>query len=194
MKQSKSDPCLFYTKDSNGYCFMTITVDDLLIATTTTDQATELLEKMKTKFKLTDLGEPEYIIGIHINYDMRKRVLKLNQKLYIETIAEKFGQTDGRPEVVPCSTSTRITKDMGSPPTSKPYRALIGSLIYATMTRPDICTIVSQLSRVLENPQEAHWNAAIRVLRYLFQTREKSLVYKPKKDLQISNNLFRDQY
>ena len=52
---------------------MTITVDDLLIATTTTDQATELLEKMKTKFKLTDLGEPEYIIGIHINYNMRER-------------------------------------------------------------------------------------------------------------------------
>ena len=120
---------------------------------------------------------------------MRKRVLKLNQKLYIETIAEKFGQTDGRSEITPCSTNTRITKDMGSPPTSKPYRALIGSLIYATMTRPDICTIVSQLSRVLENPQEAHWNAAIRVLRYLFQTREKSLVYKPKKNLQISNDL-----
>ena len=72
---------------------------------------------------------------------------------------------------------------MGSPSTTKPYRALIGSLIYATMTRPDICTVVSQLSRVLENPQEAHWNAGIRVLRYLYTTRNKSIHYEPKHEL-----------
>ena len=116
MKQSRSDPCLFYKKDSIGYCFMTITVDDLLIATTTTDQATELITKLKEKFKITDLGEPECIIGIHINYNMRERTRRLNQELYIQTIAEKFSQTDGRPEVTPCSATTRITKDMGSQP------------------------------------------------------------------------------
>ena len=33
MIQTKSDPCLFFKKNKEGeYCFMTITVDDLLIA------------------------------------------------------------------------------------------------------------------------------------------------------------------
>ena len=76
---------------------------------------------MKKRFKLKDMGDPEYIIGIHIDYDRDKRNLKLNQKLYVETIAEKFGQTNGKPEITPCSTSVKITKDMGSPLTSKPY-------------------------------------------------------------------------
>ena len=129
MKQAKSDPCLFYTRDSKGYCFMTITVDDLLIATTTKEQVTDPVQKMKNRFKLKNMRESEYIIGMHINYDRDKRNLKLNQKLYIETITEKFGQTNGKPEVTPCSTSVKITKDMGSPQTLKPYRGLIGSLI-----------------------------------------------------------------
>ena len=70
MKQSRSDLCLFYKRDSNGFFFMAITVDDLLIATNTT----ELVTKMKIKFKITDLdlGEPEYIIGIHVDYNMRE--------------------------------------------------------------------------------------------------------------------------
>ena len=51
---------------------MTITVDDLLIATTTKEQGTELIQKMKNRFKLKDMGDPEYIIGIHIDYHKDK--------------------------------------------------------------------------------------------------------------------------
>ena len=72
---------------------------------------------------------------------------------------------------------------MGSPPTNKPHRSLIGSLIYVTLTRSDIDVIISQLSSVLEKPQETHWNVGIRVLRYLYTTRNKSLDYKPENKL-----------
>ena len=70
---------------------------------------------------------------------------------------------------------------MGSPLTTKPYRALVGSLIYATVTRPDIAVVVSKLSRYLEKPQEAHWKAGIRVLRFLLTTKERSLILAPNK-------------
>ena len=184
MKQSKSDPCLFFKITEKGeYVLMTITVDDLLIAGSTSELTDKLISQMKDRFKIKDLGTPEYVIGVHIDYDKPNQTLKLNQKLYIETIAEKFGQTKAKPVIQPASTDVKITKDMGSPPTNKPYRSLIGSLIYATLTRPDVSTIISQLSRVLENPQEAHWNAAIRVLRYLYTTRDKALIYNPTQKL-----------
>ena len=99
--------------------------------------------------------------------------------MYIETLTEKFGQVNVKPELLPAMTSVKIEKDMGSPPTDKPYRSLIGSLIYSTLTRPDVATIVSQLSRMLDCPQEAHWNAGIRVLRYLLTTKDRSLNYDP---------------
>ena len=69
---------------------------------------------------------------------------------------------------------------MKTPSTTKPYRALIGSLIYATVTRPDIAVSVSKLSRYLEHPQEAHWKAGIRVLRFLLTTKDKELILAPK--------------
>ena len=133
---------------------------------------------MSNRFKIKDLGNPEYVIGIHIDYDKSNRSLKLNQKLYIETIAEKFQQTKTKSEIQATSTSVKIIKDMGSSPTNKSYRSLIGSLIYTTLTRPDIAVIVSQLFSVLENPQETHWNVGIKVLRYLYTIINKSLHYK----------------
>ncbi|KAJ8575401.1 hypothetical protein ON010_g3812 [Phytophthora cinnamomi] len=60
----------------------------------------------------------------------------------------------------------------------KPYRALIGCLLYiTTCTRPDVAYIVTQLSRFLENPGQQHWKAAVRVLRYLKSTRDVGIVY-----------------
>ena len=66
---------------------------------------------------------------------------------------------------------------MGSPPAKGDYRALIGCLLYVVITRPDVATIISQLSRYLQAPQEAHYRAALRVLRFLFSTKTKSLHY-----------------
>ena len=59
-----------------------------------------------------------------------------------------------------------------------PYREAIGSLMYAAVaTRPDIAFAVSTLSRFLENPGEAHWQAVKRVFRYLAGTRNHVLTY-----------------
>jgi len=46
----------------------------------------------------------------------------------------------------------------------------------AVGTRPDISYTVSKLTQFLDCYREPHWNAAIRVLRYLKGTRELSLI------------------
>ena len=57
-----------------------------------------------------------------------------------------------------------------------PYRSLVGSLMYvASGSRPDIAFAVSKLSRFLTCYRETHWQAAIRVVRYLKGTRTMSL-------------------
>ena len=49
----------------------------------------------------------------------------------------------------------------------KPYRSLVGSLLYACQTRPDIAVAVSELCKHMDNPGYAMWQAAKRVCRYL---------------------------
>lgn len=52
----------------------------------------------------------------------------------------------------------------------KPYAQLIGSLMYlAVATRPDLSKAVGVLARFTANPMRKHWEAAIRVCRYLKQ-------------------------
>ena len=48
-----------------------------------------------------------------------------------------------------------------------PSRRLIGSLLHLTYTRPDFPYSVSILSQFSSAPRQSHWQAAIRVLRYL---------------------------
>ncbi|KAE9168267.1 hypothetical protein PF002_g30656 [Phytophthora fragariae] len=44
-------------------------------------------------------------------------------------------------------------------------------------TRPDISVAVAKLSRFLENPGEKHWDAGIKVVRYLLKTKDVGIVY-----------------
>ena len=44
------------------------------------------------------------------------------------------------------------------------YRQLIGSLMYLTNTKPDICFAVNALSQFMCEPRQIHWTAAKHVL------------------------------
>ena len=60
--------------------------------------------------------------------------------------------------------------------TNDNYRELIGSLQCASLaTRPDISFAVNKLAQFLNNPSQAHWETAMRALRYLKGTKKWSL-------------------
>ena len=47
------------------------------------------------------------------------------------------------------------------------YKQLVRSLMYLTVTKPDLTYVVCLISRFMSNPTELHMQAAKRVLRYL---------------------------
>ncbi|XP_049381189.1 secreted RxLR effector protein 161-like [Solanum stenotomum] len=58
------------------------------------------------------------------------------------------------------------------------YKKIVGSLMYLTVTRPDIMYSVSLISRYLENSKETHLLAAKRILRYLQGTNDLGILYR----------------
>ena len=57
------------------------------------------------------------------------------------------------------------------------YRHIIGSLMYLTNTRPDICFAVNTLSQYMVEPSHVHLVAAKHVMRYLKGTLDCGLRY-----------------
>jgi hypothetical protein len=159
---------------------LTIVVDDILIASSDDEKSKELIAKLNKKFKVIDTGFPEYVIGMHITHDLKGKELTLSQELYIKVLAEKYGVHETRPVSTPMDRGTVYKKDMGSQPADEAvYRSLIGALLYCILTRPDVAAAVSILARYMGAPQRAHMKGALRLLRYLYHTRFKRLLYSP---------------
>ena len=57
------------------------------------------------------------------------------------------------------------------------YRHIIGSLMYLTNIRPDICFVVNTLSYYLVKPRNVHLIVAKHVMRYLKGTIDLGLYY-----------------
>ncbi|XP_019238378.1 PREDICTED: uncharacterized protein LOC109218462 [Nicotiana attenuata] len=49
----------------------------------------------------------------------------------------------------------------------RPYQRLMGRLLYMAITRPDISVAVQTLSQFMHAPKESHYEAALRVAKYV---------------------------
>jgi hypothetical protein len=63
---------------------------------------------------------------------------------------------------------------------------LVGRLIYLTITRPDLCYSVHVLAQFMQAPRQAHYNVALRVLRYLKGNPGQGLLLQVDDELQLN--------
>jgi hypothetical protein len=56
------------------------------------------------------------------------------------------------------------------------YPTIVGSLVYLTITRPDIAYVVHIVSQFIASPTIVHWAAVLCILRYLWGTVFQSLL------------------
>jgi hypothetical protein len=65
-------------------------------------------------------------------------------------------------------TSCKLSKDDDSKSTDqRKYRSMIGSLLYVTVSGPDVMQVVGQVARFQATPKESHVLAVKRIFRYL---------------------------
>jgi hypothetical protein len=179
--QSTTDPCIFIKRNEERLIIVSIFVDDNIIIGTKEDvvETKEMLSKM---FKMKDLGELKYIIGIKV--EQTTTTTSLSQTQYIKDILQRFNMADCKSTPTPLPTN--INQDEESAMTKfeddSIYKQAIGSLIYlANATRPDISFAVSQLARKMQNPSNQDWQNVKRIFRYLQGTKDMKLVYQRKK-------------
>lgn len=179
-KPTNSDQCVYSSE--NGDIYLTLWVDDGLILGRSKAKIQKLLDAMNDEFEITS-SIAKYYLGIEINHDKRSKKIRLSQTNYTRAILEKFKMTNCNPVQTPMEPGTQLVSNYDEngqpgPIADVPYRQLIGSLMYlAVATRPDLSYAVSVLSKFLEQPSDAHWLSAKRVLKYLKGTLDMGITF-----------------
>ncbi|RVX22811.1 Retrovirus-related Pol polyprotein from transposon RE2 [Vitis vinifera] len=156
MLRSTADHSVFYHHNSLGQCiYLVVYVDDIVI--TGSDQ---------------DAQSSSGVV--------------LSQRKYALDILEEIGMLDCKPVDTPMDPNVKLVPGQGEP-LGDPgrYRRLVGKLNYLTITRPDISFPVSVVSQFLQSPCDSHWDAVIRILRYIKSTPGQGVLYENRGHTQV---------
>jgi hypothetical protein len=138
-QSSKADTSLFFHRKGDVWIFVLIYVDDIIVASSTQQATTSLLEDLKVDFALKDLGELHYFLGIEVK-KTRDGIL-LSQEKYTSDILKRFGMLNCKQVSTPMSTSGKLLIHDGTvmgPQDATRYPSIVGALQYLTLTRPNI--------------------------------------------------------
>ena len=90
-RQSAADPCIFVKSTGADITIVAVYVDDLVIVMNTKETMRMIKESLAKRFKMKDLGELHYCLGINVEFDEEKKCLKMHQKQYIQLLLERYG-------------------------------------------------------------------------------------------------------
>lgn len=198
------DTCVYIKRSRTGkQIILPIFVDDIFPMCMTADVA-EMEADLKTlmdTYKIPSFHEIDVVLGMRITRDRKHKMLKMDQEVYVKQLLEskKLSTCNSRPcpelvneekvhKKVPTDAQKekirlreeaieRELQEEGAENDDN-FGSTVGALLYAGLsTRPDIAHACSTLARSLGNPQNKHYNAARRVLKYLRGTPTLGIVY-----------------
>ena len=68
----------------------------------------EVKEMLKACYKMKDMGELHYCLGISIDQNKEERSIRIHQKQYILNMLEKYGLTEAKIVATPADLNVRL--------------------------------------------------------------------------------------
>ena len=181
--QNSKDDCLWTYRKGTSYIHYLFHVDDIMAVANDATLRAEIFEKLKSVMDIKDEGPMIAFLGMRITRADDGSYF-IDQEKYIEKIAKRFGvdikQTKKRK--TPGDYGSKLTNDM-LPKTNQDKKdalnydmpGLVGALIYVIRTRFDVSYAISDVSRFMGQWGKAHYDHGIRILEYLYQTKDKKI-------------------
>ncbi|KAK9705165.1 hypothetical protein RND81_07G037600 [Saponaria officinalis] len=138
----------------------------------------EFKKSIILEFDMSDLGKMKYFLGVEVK--QCPGGIFICQRRYAREVIARFGMEDSNAVKNPIVPGTKLRKDEGGVKVDETqFKQLVGSLMYLTVTRPDLMYgVISLLSRFMSNPTTSHWLAAKMILRYLKGTTDLGIFYR----------------
>ncbi|XP_065623821.1 secreted RxLR effector protein 161-like [Quercus suber] len=133
---------------------------------------------------MKDLGTLSYFLGLEVTSSSDGYYL--SQAKYASDLLSKAGITDNKTVSTPLEYNAKLTPlDGESISDATRYRQLVGSLIYLTVTRPDISHAVGMVSKFMDASRSVHYATVLRILRYVKGTLYHGLHYSSWSSLEL---------
>ncbi|GKV08051.1 hypothetical protein SLEP1_g19738 [Rubroshorea leprosula] len=172
-----ADSSLFVKTRGNKVAIVLVYVDDLIVTGDDIEEILQTKENLSVRFQMKELGELKHFLGLEV--DRTKEGIFLCQQKYASDLLKKFGMLECKPISTPMEMNARLCSHKGKDLTSATmYRKLVGSLIYLTLSRPDISFAVGVVNRFMQNPKKSHLEAVRRILKYVKGTLDYGILYK----------------
>lgn len=190
-KHSYEDYSLFMFTKGHIEIRVLIYVDDLLICGNDMDILNKFKKYLGRCFHMKDLGKLKYFLGIEVGRGAEG--FMITQRKYTLDLVAEVGLLGAKPCATPMEQHHKLGREDRQGEDASPfiihgekYRRLVGKLIYLSITRPDISNSVHILAQFMQTPRETHWEAALRVVRYLKRTAGQGVLLSLSPDLRLS--------
>jgi len=181
---SDVDHSLYVCKSDEGIVVITIYVDDLIIGGDNEKEVEHVKRLFKQKFDMKDLGELKFFLSIEVIRTLEG--IWLLQRQYALDMLSKYGMVGCKPISVPLNQNGKLSADAGGVlKDATMYRKIVGSLIYMTITRPDLNYTVGLESQFMQVPRKPHLDGVRHTLHYVSATVDYGLFYEASTELQV---------
>jgi hypothetical protein len=112
-------------------------VNDIIFGGSSHTLVSRFQEMMENEFQMSMMGELTFFLGIQVK--QTKQGTFMHQAKYTKDLMKKFNMAKLKPVSTPMSTTTSLgPNEDGEAVDQREYRSMIGSLLYLTVTRPNI--------------------------------------------------------
>jgi len=172
-------------------------VDDIICSASSKEILVELVEYMKSLFKLKLMGVPStmslpipsQLLGLELIWGRGFSSVQMNSsKLVRQLLKDQYKDTGSRPKRIPVDPSFKFSKEdclfddgtlsQEDRNMQKSYRSIAGMVIFLVTTcRIDLSFISTQLNRYMSKSGLKHYDAAQYMLSYLSGTEDLGITY-----------------
>lgn len=176
-RRSALDSNLYLRQQGDQTAIILLFVDDLLITGNGEQLIQQLKQQLQSKYEMKDLGTAKRHLGV--DFHISQEGILLHQKFYADQLVLDYGMEDCKAASTPLPEGLELSAETGTPDIDvTTYCKLVGKFIYLTNTRPDLSFSVGLVSRFMSQPQQAHFDAAMHIVRYIKGTSDFGVFYK----------------
>ena len=165
-----------------GRILMNVYSDDGLASTNNEMLWDKFMSDFKSKFDVKEKS-PDYFLGAGI-IQHESGAISLDPSKYLREVASSYDMSKSIHTKLPMAPGSKLYMPQADDPECSKeqtnlYQQMAGSVMYASLLRPDLMYYASQLGKVMSRPSLEHLRLARMVIQYCNATAEEVITYRP---------------